>query len=1146
METLISASVRADITKMVSIASKDPKAELEVKVLAGQIRTKDEVDRLTKTIEELTTGGFTDEHRATFTYPDGLRVAVTTPETIYKLCTSGSFRGLPLNVERKRKYFDVPENGEKATPDMIDVPDLRLRVTCRHEEQLRKDFSGSPMDPKSHVRILHRKSWKTSDGLLRIDFSIVKSKSKTTKSLSEILKQPPSYELELEVINKEADAATVVKSLLTHTEALIASFQQSPFLLTESDVQGYRIEFEATKTRFLNPVTMVRRHIVADRQGNVLRGYTVTNKADGERCMLFVARDRRLLRITRKGTVAWTGLTANDDSHAGDIIDGEYLVDRNLFCIFDVYVFRTKRVDRLPLMTTDEDIHKDPTKSRLGCSHLFVADIAKSFTPAFTKNPFRIETKLFFAGDGPAMETAINRILDTKFEYPTDGLIFTPRASPVAPVTERKGDTWVSVYKWKPPHQNSIDFLVRFKPTETYDPVLDKQVVKGTLYVSRNPGSDILFPCETLTGEYIPPQIPADLPQQAGRAPSPFQPAAPRSPTASDILIPVNARGVPVDAEGQKVEDNTIIECARDVTTGRWTVLRTRYDKTYQYRVLNQPQFGNDIYTAESIWTNIHNPVTEEMIRTVVSSPADDTYEDDLYYRDALESRDRAMTDIVGFHNKIKEQLYSTYVKSGTTLLELAVGRGNDMHKWKRTKPSKVVGIDLSDSNINAPRQGACVRYLKTRSETPGEKMPPALFIVADMTQPFRDQENRYLKMLTNQEPAPTPYLEKFSGLSEFDVISCQFAIHYACESEEVFRKFVGNLTAHGKDIFFGTCMDGQAVYSLLMGTSGRTFRTPGSSAASGGGGNQIWGEIRKDYADGDGWSEEFGKSITVKLESFERPVKEYLVPFGKVTEILAENGYELVRTTMFGDYYSNQQTFTFEEDYRAFSFLHRSFAFKRVEIKPKKEEVQEVTVPVLEEEKKEEETKSKEGETETKEEKPKAKTVLKRKKVEVPEGEEPVLFFGPTDEFKELSNQFEAPMQIDGVTFASVEHYYQWSKAKKFGDAEAEKKIMKTTSSKSVKTYGDKVKDFKEDEWKEVQDQVMRTALRAKFMQHPELKAKLLETKTRPIGEANPREKYWSIGTGADTSKAKIPSKWPGKNRLGELLVELRTELKE
>jgi len=73
-----------------------------------------------------------------------------------------------------------------------------------------------------------------------------------------------------------------------------------------------------------------------------------------------------------------------------------------------------------------------------------------------------------------------------------------------------------------------------------------------------------------------------------------------------------------------------------------------------------------------------------------------------------------------------------------------------------------------------------------------------------------------------------------------------------------------------------------------------------------------------------------------------------------------------------------------------------------------------------------------------------------------------------------------------------------------------------------------------------------MRTAVKAKFVQHPDLKAKLLETGTRPIGEASARDKYWGIGTSADTSKASDPTKWPGKNVLGKMLTELRTELKE
>jgi ribA/ribD-fused uncharacterized protein len=120
-----------------------------------------------------------------------------------------------------------------------------------------------------------------------------------------------------------------------------------------------------------------------------------------------------------------------------------------------------------------------------------------------------------------------------------------------------------------------------------------------------------------------------------------------------------------------------------------------------------------------------------------------------------------------------------------------------------------------------------------------------------------------------------------------------------------------------------------------------------------------------------------------------------------------------------------------------------------------------------------------------------------------------------------------------------------QWSKAKMFGDAETQSKIMKTKSTKSARTFGDKVKEFNEERWAEVQDNLMKIALKAKFSQHPELRAKLVATGDRPIAEANPRDKYWGIGTSSTTSKANDPSKWPGKNRLGALLQELRNELK-
>jgi ribA/ribD-fused uncharacterized protein len=1134
MEALISTQVLRDVDELISLAQRDPRAELEIKLLAGQLQTKDVADRIVAAIERVSVGGPVDSHRATFSYVDGLRVTVEGPDSIYKVCSTASFRGIPLQVERKRRYFDAPGIDTKASTDVIDVPDLRMRFTLRHEEPLRKDFSGAPMDPAAHLRIYHRKSWKTSDGLLQIDMSLVKSRTKQHKTFGDVLKQTPMYELEVEVINKEADTKLVRAAMLRVSESLLAAYQQSAFLLTQSDLERYRLEFDALRLRFVNPVTMERRHIVAGRPFNILSGYTVTNKADGERCFLMVSRDRRLLRWSRDGKIAWTGLTATSDAHLGDALDGEYLPDLNLFCIFDVYSFRGKSTLRLPLMTSDSDVTKEPPKSRLGCAHLFVGDMRKDFQVKSAQVPFRIETKMFLAGDGSAMEKAIATLLDTTFEYPTDGLIFTPRASPVAPVADRRGDTWLRVYKWKPASQNSIDFLVTFKTGSTYDPILGQGAVKGTLFVSRSPGTDIVYPCETMTGEYVRPEMPDDLrvlAETRDRAPSPFQPTAPKSPSAYEILIPVSARGVPSDVTGARVEDNTIIECVRDVERGRWKILRTRYDKTYQYRVKGEPQFGNDINTAESIWTNIHNPVTEEMLRLIISSPPSDTSEDELYYRDSLEASNRVMRPVMDFHNRIKEDMYRSSIKAGDTLLELAMGRANDLHKWRKTRPSKIVGVDLSSGNLEGSRQGACVRYLKENAK---QKMPPALFIVGDMSQPLMEQDNRYLRILDKREPAQTPYLAQFAGLTEFDVVSCQMAIHYACKTEETFRTFVGNLTRHGKGLFFGTCMDGQAVYSLLLGKSGHIFRQDG----------QVFGEMTKEYADGGGWTEEFGKTIVVKLESFEKPETEYLVPFGKMTEILKENNFELMRSTLFSDNYASQTQSVLTSDLQTFSFLHRGFVFRRVAPakKPEPEEpVQEVVVPTVPEEPKPEERKPEEP-------KPKKKTV-KIKVAADAVGPEPVFFFTGNPALNEtrfLGNEYEATLQIEGITFPTVEHYFQWSKAKQFGDAASQTKILKTASAKSVKAYGKKIEPFDAEVWAEKALQVMKTGLKAKFMQHPDLLAKLRETGDRPIGEADPRGKYWGIGTSADTSKAKDPTRWPGQNKLGSLLMELRTELKE
>ena len=1109
------SEARKTLRSLLETAKSDPNAELEVKVLPGRIQTPDMSDRIAKAIRERSAGEHSDSHIFRQMYPDGRRVVVETPEAIFKVCSSGSFRGIALNVERKRRYFEAGGTGQ----DTLEVPDLGVRFTLRHEEKLKRDFQGVPGDPESYPRMIHRKSWRSSDGLFQFDLSQVKSRDpkQRNQTIAGILKNPVGYELEIELLEKKASVDDLEESIVGHIRAMIAAYQGSPFIITQTDQKRYAEEWRLGKIDFINPVTMERRHLRADRPGNILKDYTVTNKADGERSILWVSRDKRLLRINNRQQIVWTGIVAIDDSFLGTVLDGEF-IDHGLYCIFDVYKYKGHDTRGLPLLTREEDITRNPKSCRLGYARMFVDDMRTAFVST-GKTP-RIETKLFLSGDGPAMEEAINTILTTKFEYATDGLIFTPKSSPVAPISERRGNTWHRVYKWKPAEQNSIDFLVRMEEEPAYDTVLRQPARKGKLFVSRSPGSDIVYPCQQLTGEYVPPSIPADLALMAqvrDRIPSVFQPSVPRDADAYIIYIPVNAKGQMVDREGARVDDNTIIECSFDIDTRRWSVMRTRHDKTYKYRVLKEAQFGNDVATADNIWTSIHVPVTSDMLEHLTSTPPDDTYEDELYYREDLDSRDRILRDVYSFHNRIKDSLYKENVRPASTLLELAVGRAGDMRKWMSTKPRLVVGIDLAESNLTSPRQGACARVLKERARNP---VPPVLFIPADMTKPLDTQDHRYLKLLRGDEPATTSYLETFAGVSQFDAVSCQFAIHYACASEETFQSFIKNVKGN---VLFGTCMDGKAVYSLMLNKPGFIFRS----------GGKVYAEFTKDYSDGEGWKSEFGMKIRVLLESFENAVAEYLVPFEKVTEMMSAAGFQLVHSELFSELYYQQTDVRLQANQRDFSFLHRSFVFRRSDGVP--EEAVMVDIPETpkepEEEKKEEEKKE---------------PVKRKKKLVVSTEPEPVLF-SVADEskgpFRVFSPEFVVATLVDGVSYPTVEHYMAVQKARKFADEKAVQKIMKAKSAKSAK--GVSIEGVKEDEWDSVKDDFMRTILRAKFTQHPELRTQLLETGTVALGYANARDKYWSIGTSEDTDKAKNPKKWPGKNRIGVILGELRETLR-
>jgi hypothetical protein len=109
-------------------------------------------------------------------------------------------------------------------------------------------------------------------------------------------------------------------------------------------------------------------------------------------------------------------------------------------------------------------------------------------------------------------------------------------------------------------------------------------------------------------------------------------------------------------------------------------------------------------------------------------------------------------------------------------------------------------------------------------------------------------------------------------------------------------------------------------VYTLMAGRDNYTFRSRGKTFAT----------MTKRYTDDGVWKEEFGQQIDVLLESTVKPAPEFLVPFERAQEILREEGFELEDTKSFSEIYSGQTAMTLERGEQDFSFLYRTFVFKR------------------------------------------------------------------------------------------------------------------------------------------------------------------------------------------------------------------------
>lgn len=139
------------------------------------------------------------------------------------------------------------------------------------------------------------------------------------------------------------------------------------------------------------------------------------------------------------------------------------------------------------------------------------------------------------------------------------------------------------------------------------------------------------------------------------------------------------------------------------------------------------------------------------------------------------------------------------------------------------------------------------------------------------------------------------------------------------------------------------------------------------------------------------------------------------------------------------------------------------------------------------------------------------------------------------------LSNFHDSPFVCEGRKFRWVEEYLFHKKAELFNDLNSVEKIRNAASPAQCKGIGHSIKgDI--NTWRQKEMEVMKKALQEKFGQNPDLKDFLIKTGDLQLAEASPTDKFW--GTGVGLGKEIVSNQWPGRNKLGQLLMELRTEL--
>jgi hypothetical protein len=928
----------------------DTNAELEIR-FGNKNTEKITKNRFDSTIQYLLSKNFSFENSGV-TYlnisVDNIRMNINNAINIQKFCNTNQ---LPDDSEyvKKTQYLINDK------PAIVNYDDFNFRISYSKEMKLDvKDDSinvlkSNWMISKKNFRLINRYTLIHPDYPVKIDLSIVRDAYNTNVRDSNIFKSTQKYEIEIEVNNTIQQLDQLNSVIFKVSKYILCGLQNTNFPVSYNELKDIGKKYleligvvgnEITPTNFIGPssvtlqISNITEHNTNSNAINIRQNYCVTDKADGERKLLYINKTGKIYLINTQCAIEFSGAVTNSEERFNTLLDGEHIKHNkngsfsNIYAAFDIYFL--SGIDIRGLEFKGKKTKSKEIKYRWELLDNTLKSLNTTMINSEQPSPLRIQIKTFY---DITEETSIFKACDTiqkniaadNYEYNTDGLIFTPINYGVGLNETNKKiksykHTWDLSFKWKPVEFNTIDFLVTTKKTanktdfignkyETGTDVqkLDQIIQYKTLIL--RVGYDVrkhgyANPYQYIIDDNIP--LLSNTDNNESFKPVQFIPSNPYDPNAglTNIELKLDSMNEKqmFTEENEVIEDNTIVECRYDMTQEkgwRWIPLRIRYDKSSEYRA-GFKTYGNAYHTAQDNWFSIHNPITLSMITTGLNIP--EVYDEDIYYNESPEEKaEKKAKGLRDFHNLVvKNRLINSISKMGDTLIDYAVGRGGDIPKWNAAKLSFVFGIDYSRDNILNPMSGVCSRYLNYKQKFIG--VPDALFVHGNSnknikdTSAFNTEQDKLIAQavfgIGKKEGLPKGVIKSFGIANEgFNISSIQFALHYMFENIDTLNNFLINISQCTKlnGYFIGTCFNGKKIFKLLNGLKEKEIYSYLNEEQK-----YKLLEITKQYTNtvfNDDISS-LGYAIDIYQSSINKNIREYLVNFEYLTMRLENYGF--------------------------------------------------------------------------------------------------------------------------------------------------------------------------------------------------------------------------------------------------------------